>query len=259
MEENEKQQYYDSPPRIINNYRPRGYKSMLKEAAQNVRLGKLATKLLEYYCDQKTGFSPALKEIEKHTGMQTNKIWEIREQLVQRRLIDYSPSKHILIHWEYIRAFALMAYPKPKKSVKRDANGRRKLKPIKQKDELATIAIGRALTKAESMNADFFFKRYALSPRCTIGQIISRESKGYRVYYDSGGEDTNDVEIDLRTLKYPNETRSVNTLESVAYTHQSCLTKEVENHLMDMTEMEYEAMVSVFPEYQHRDNQEAAA
>lgn len=80
-------------------------------AARNVRLSGRATKLLLYYCNQENGFAPALKLIERETGIAPNKVSEIRRELVRKGMITYRQQAHrgkIVIDWLHLSAFALM-------------------------------------------------------------------------------------------------------------------------------------------------------
>lgn len=80
-------------------------------AANNVRLSARATKLLLYYCNQANGFAPALKLIERDTGIAPNKVSEIRHDLVRKSLIAYQQQAlrgKIVIDWLHLSAFALM-------------------------------------------------------------------------------------------------------------------------------------------------------
>ena len=80
-------------------------------AARNVRLSGRATKLLLYYCNQENGFAPALKLIERETGIAPNKVSEIRRELVKKGMIAYRQQAHrsrIVIGWLHLSAFALM-------------------------------------------------------------------------------------------------------------------------------------------------------
>ena len=87
--------------------RPVYYRDMIRDCAGNIRLSKRQTALLAYYADCGNGFSPALKEIEKQTGIPANKVWEVRSVLLQRQLIDIVGNA-LYIKWVRIRALAMM-------------------------------------------------------------------------------------------------------------------------------------------------------
>lgn len=84
---------------------------MIEDAARNTHLGKRATALLKYYAGCGKGFRPALAEIQKHTGIASNKISEIRKELVDRAVISYEPTDAISINWKTIRILAGLPEP----------------------------------------------------------------------------------------------------------------------------------------------------
>lgn len=103
------------PPIIYHIDRPDIFPEHRQElaltAANNVRLSARATKLLLYYCNQSNGFAPALKLIERETGIAQNKVSEIRQELVRKSLISYQQQSirgRIVIDWLHLSAFALM-------------------------------------------------------------------------------------------------------------------------------------------------------
>ncbi|MGN0992185.1 MAG: hypothetical protein ACI4O4_12085 [Candidatus Ventricola sp.] len=103
------------PPKIKHIYIPDISNEQRQEiamaAANNVRLSARATKLLLFYCNQANGFAPALKLIERKTGIAPNKVSEIRQELVKKSLIAYQQQAlrgKIVIDWLHLSAFALM-------------------------------------------------------------------------------------------------------------------------------------------------------
>lgn len=85
---------------------------MIDDAAQNVRLKKQATALLQYYANQANHFRPALATVEKATGIPRNKISEIRKRIADHGLIAYSEAEeYIYIDWQHIRIYAALEKP----------------------------------------------------------------------------------------------------------------------------------------------------
>ncbi|MBR2824584.1 MAG: hypothetical protein IKE24_12980 [Clostridia bacterium] len=84
---------------------------MIDDAARNTHLGKRATALLKYYAGCGNGFRPALVEIQKHTGIASKKISEIRKELVDRAMISYKSQKGITIDWDTIQTLAGLPEP----------------------------------------------------------------------------------------------------------------------------------------------------
>ena len=65
-----------------------------------------------YYCNQASGFSPALKLIERETGIAPNKVSEIRQELVRKGMLWYdSVERVIFIDWERLKFLAMLETP----------------------------------------------------------------------------------------------------------------------------------------------------
>ena len=80
---------------------------MIQEAAKNIHLRKQSTTLLLYYARQANHFRPALKYIERETGIPMQDISKVRKRLNERGLIAYHEYPgFIYICWSNIRAFA---------------------------------------------------------------------------------------------------------------------------------------------------------
>lgn len=95
-------------PRIIHNgFRPSYWKEMVADCCFNIRLGNEETSLLSYYCSCAPGFRPALKEIQRQTGIIPVHVSRARSHLCQRNVIIYSRGT-ITIDWYRIRNFAIM-------------------------------------------------------------------------------------------------------------------------------------------------------
>ena len=96
------------PPQIKHYpYRPRGYKEMVKHVSHIVGLGERAGKLQAVYADSAEGFRPSLKLVEDRTGIKTNKVSEIRQEIIKHGLMTYVGNKDVLlIHWGRIESFA---------------------------------------------------------------------------------------------------------------------------------------------------------
>lgn len=105
-------QIYSPPPRIEYSSRPPYYRQVVDDAAKNVRLSARASALLTYYCNQASGFSPALKLIERKTGIAQNKVSEIRQELVRKGVLWYDAGEHVIfIDWERLRFLAMLETP----------------------------------------------------------------------------------------------------------------------------------------------------
>lgn len=92
--------------------RPDCFKQMIFDCARNIHLREHATRLLLFYANQANGFSPALTLISRETGLSMNKIQELRQQLINYGLINYSNERRFIhIGWSRIRAFALLESP----------------------------------------------------------------------------------------------------------------------------------------------------
>ena len=67
-----------------------------------------------YYSTCGKGFRPALKEIEKQTGIRSNKVSAIRTSLRRYNMIDYECSQaghFIFLNWRGIREYASLEKP----------------------------------------------------------------------------------------------------------------------------------------------------
>lgn len=65
-----------------------------------------------YYCNQASGFSPALRLIERETGIAPNKVSEIRQELVRKGVLWYDAGdRFIFIDWERLRFLAMLETP----------------------------------------------------------------------------------------------------------------------------------------------------
>ena len=65
-----------------------------------------------YYCNQASGFSPALKLIERETGITSNKVSEIRQELVRKGVLWYDAVERVIfIDWERLRFLAMLETP----------------------------------------------------------------------------------------------------------------------------------------------------
>ena len=65
-----------------------------------------------YYCNQASGFSPALKLIERETGIAPNKVSEIRQELVRKGMLLYDPVERVIfIDWERLKFLAMLETP----------------------------------------------------------------------------------------------------------------------------------------------------
>lgn len=92
--------------------RPDCYVVMINDCATNIHLRNNAKRLLTFYANQANGFSPSLVFINRMTGLAINKISELRQQLVDYGLINYSNEKHFIhIGWSRIRAYAMLEQP----------------------------------------------------------------------------------------------------------------------------------------------------
>ena len=65
------------------------------------------------YEDTQEGFRPSLKYVEDRTGIKSNKISEIRKELVDHGIIALT-SEQIIIDWERVQIFASLEKPLPK-------------------------------------------------------------------------------------------------------------------------------------------------
>ena len=101
------------PPAIYHSEpRPNNYVNMINDCATNIHLRPNATLLLQFYADQANGFTPSLGLINRSTGLAPNKIFELRQQLVNYGLINYSSEKHFIhIGWSRIKAYAMLEQP----------------------------------------------------------------------------------------------------------------------------------------------------
>ncbi|MBQ2834709.1 MAG: hypothetical protein IJO02_07875 [Clostridia bacterium] len=135
------------PPRIHYHARPEHYREMIVAAADNVRLSSRATTLLLFYASQSYGFAPALKLIERETGIRSDNVSLVRLDLIKHNLITYDRIQHtIFIHFDHIQAFSMIAHTS-----------------------------GKRLTKAESKNVEYFLNPFGRMPRSeTIGSIIRK-------------------------------------------------------------------------------------
>lgn len=108
------------PPEIITKGRPKHFWKMVRDAAFAVRLSGRAERLLQFYCSRSNRFTPSLKLIEEETGIAKNKVSEIRQELINHNMITYRPLA-IIVEWQHIRAFALMASASGKRLTKQES------------------------------------------------------------------------------------------------------------------------------------------
>lgn len=72
-------EYQRHPPQIVHSEpRPADYRQMIEDAARNIHLRRQAAALLLFYAKQADHFTPALKLIERETGIARNKVSEVR-------------------------------------------------------------------------------------------------------------------------------------------------------------------------------------
>lgn len=82
---------------------------LITTACQAIHAPARCERLLQFYGYRSEGFTPARRFIEKTTGINSNKISEIRRELVGLGLIAYDAQKHeILVDWERIRLYATL-------------------------------------------------------------------------------------------------------------------------------------------------------
>lgn len=97
---------------MIINHKPQHHKDIAIKACKNLGLTKRETKLFLYYESCKTGFHPALMQIENETGIATNKISEKRKKLHDKCLIRYCNEKRsIVILWLAVTNYANEIFP----------------------------------------------------------------------------------------------------------------------------------------------------
>ncbi len=100
-------EFFRIPPSIIHDgRRPKKFDDVIDDFGANTHLGPRAIKLLKYYASCSNGFKPALALIEQSTGIPSNKVSEIRAELVKRAVISYIPQRSIVIHWPMILTLA---------------------------------------------------------------------------------------------------------------------------------------------------------
>lgn len=129
-------QIFIPPPRIEYSSRPHYYRQMVKDAAKNVRLSARASALLTYYCNQASGFSPALKLIERETGIAPNKVSEIRQELVSKGVLWYDAGECVVfIDWERLRFLAMLETPLGKSESKHGFSPVSTIKPREKKQK----------------------------------------------------------------------------------------------------------------------------
>ena len=134
--ENESMTDFSPPPRIKYSSRPPYYRQMIKDATKNIRLSARASKLLTYYCNQANGFSPALKLIERETGIAPNKASEIRQELVRKGVLWYDAGERVVfIDWERLRFLAMLEMPLGKSESKHGFSPVSTIKPREKKKE----------------------------------------------------------------------------------------------------------------------------
>ena len=99
---------FKPPPQILHSEpRPKNYRQMIQDAANNIHMRKQATSLLECYASHANTFRPAAKVITSQTGIGKQDIWKVRQRLVEYGLIAYqSYPGFIYIDWRRIRAYA---------------------------------------------------------------------------------------------------------------------------------------------------------
>lgn len=92
--------------------RPDNFAYIINDCAINIHMRSNATRLLTFYANQANGFAPSLAFINRETGLSVNKISELRQQLIDYGLINYSNEKHFIhIGWSRIRAYAMLEKP----------------------------------------------------------------------------------------------------------------------------------------------------
>ena len=98
------------PPQVLHSERrPDNYSQMIRDAARNIHMRKQAVALLEFYASHVNGFRPAAKFITAQTGIPANKIYEVRQRLVDYGLIAYrSYAGFVYIDWHRIRTYAAL-------------------------------------------------------------------------------------------------------------------------------------------------------
>ena len=103
---------YKIPTMIINN-RPFQYTLIAKIACDQMRLSPRERKLFLYFVSCKTGFRPALKQIQKETGISSNKVSEIRSKLHNKCLVKYNRDRRtIKILWKAVEHYSLGKFPR---------------------------------------------------------------------------------------------------------------------------------------------------
>jgi len=105
---------------------------LINEVADRLRLSKRETALLRYYSGVFGHFKPAIKTIADNTGIDRNKIWEIRAQLHDKGLLYYDKEDRVIyIDWSRLRALASVPQARVKGAIYLEPISRDKIERVK--------------------------------------------------------------------------------------------------------------------------------
>ena len=143
MQKHQKTQYMLTPPCILHiGHRPNNYEEVISDMARNTHLGKRAESLLKYYAKSNNGFRPSAAQVEKCTGIASDKVYKVREELVIRAVINYKPTDYIRVQWNTIKILAGLPEPLPMRGMNYKFNSYRS-----SHDRKSELTIGQLMGK----------------------------------------------------------------------------------------------------------------
>lgn len=149
------------------------------------------------YEDTQEGFRPALKYVEDRTGIRSNKISEIRKELIIHGLIALT-DEQLIIDWDRVRIFASLDKPLPKHGkhnyapVRTDERDWSKI-PLRKTHEYASLRFRQPMRQLSEWEEDFFDVLEEMTAEeyrqvvCGMGVNGASPKEGYITYMPQPG------------------------------------------------------------------------